>query len=124
MGMPLKNTGRGLRGYQIRFVHFNRDRPLDQIDREHDSAAILPAHDNAFQAGHRSLSHADSPSCAEIGMRFDLRRTSQPVSQGLDFIVRQGSGLSVEGYDPDSTGELEHLQSALESNPHEDISWE
>jgi hypothetical protein len=57
-------------------------------------------------------------------MWFDLRRTGQAVSQGLDFIVRQGSGLSVERYDPDSTGELEHLQSALESNPHEDISWE
>src|SRR5215510_6250340 len=65
---PIEQT-LGLRGFHDRAVHFHRDAPAQEIDRDDQQPLVwLAAHDDAFDVGQSPASDPHSSAVLEIGM--------------------------------------------------------
>lgn len=106
----------------VAFVHFYGDGAHDEVQGKDHSAAVFPAHDNAFESLHRPAAHAHPAAHAKVRMRFNTAATREPLAQLFDFCFRQNRGLAIEAHQAHGAGQLQNSQPVLQSEPHKYVA--
>src|SRR5438067_10932213 len=113
-----------LRRHQIGLVHFNRQRPLDQIERKHQAGTILPPHNDSFHPREWPLDHARMPSYLQVGVRFCSPALFQELPYSLYVLLRHRRRASIEAHQSHYAGNLQNAKPLLRCHVNKDVARE
>src|SRR5216684_2392881 len=110
-------------GPQVRGIHFDGDRPHNQIEREDKPQLLLFPHDDSFQARERPVGYSHSPAHFQIRMRFRAKLARKAAAQGFHFVVGKRHRRTAKSHQASNRRNIQNTQSLSQREVHENVAW-